>query len=98
MNSKQRAILRSKASSLSVIFQIGKDGISQNLVDAVISALSARELIKLSVLKTCELTAKEVLSELANLTSAIPVASIGNKIILYKFSDTVKNHVLEEVK
>ena len=60
MTSKQRAHLRSMANTLEPIFQIGKSGISDNLVQQLIDALAARELIKIHVLETAPDTAKEL--------------------------------------
>ena len=48
MTSKQRAYLRSLANTLEPIFQIGKSGISENLIQQLSDALDARELIKIS--------------------------------------------------
>ena len=47
---KQRAYLRSLANKVPSIFQIGKEGISDNLVKQLSDALTARELIKIHVL------------------------------------------------
>ena len=51
LTSKQRAFLRKEAQTLDPIFQIGKGGVSPDLVDAVSDALEKRELIKINVLK-----------------------------------------------
>ena len=59
MTGKERAEWRKQANTLSAIFQIGKDNITEPLIEAVDAALKKRELIKLSVLETSELTAKE---------------------------------------
>ena len=45
LTSKQRAQLRSLAADIPTIMQIGKDGISENLIKTVGDALEARELI-----------------------------------------------------
>ena len=42
MTSKQRAYLRSLANTLEPIFQIGKSGISENLIQQLSDALDAR--------------------------------------------------------
>ena len=47
MTSKQRAYLRGLANKIDAIFQVGKNGISDNLIRQVNDALEARELIKL---------------------------------------------------
>lgn len=86
ITSKDRATLRAMAQSQSPIMQIGKGGISENLVKTVSDALEARELIKLSVLETCELSAKETADELSKLTSSEVCGVIGRKIILYRES------------
>lgn len=52
MTSKQRAYLRGLANTLQPIFQIGKSGLSANLIKQLDDALEARELIKVSVLET----------------------------------------------
>lgn len=50
LTSKQRAYLRSLANSAETILQVGKEGISENLIKQVDDALTARELIKGKVL------------------------------------------------
>ena len=64
LTSKQRAQLRSLASTLDTIIHIGKDGISDNLVKQADDALEARELIKGKVLENSMLTAREAAEEL----------------------------------
>ena len=90
ITSKQRAYLRSLATNISTIMQIGKGGIGENLVKTVSDALEARELIKLSVLENCEYTAREVADELSVATSAEVVAVIGRKVVLYRESEKHK--------
>ena len=87
ITSKQRAYLRSLATNIPTIMQIGKGGIGDNLVKTVSDALEARELIKLSVLENCEYTAREVADELGEATNAEVVAVIGRKVVLYRRSE-----------
>ena len=86
LSSKQRAYLRSLANNIPSIFQIGKGGINDNLVQQVNDALEARELIKVHVLKNSLLDTREVAEELAGLTGSETVQIIGNKFVLYKES------------
>lgn len=90
INSKQRATLRSMASQMQPIMQIGKGGITENLVKTVSDALEARELIKLTVLESCELDARECADALAEETGAETVGVVGRKIVLYRESKTKK--------
>ena len=84
LTSKQRAQLRSLASTLDTIIHIGKDGISDNLVKQADDALEARELIKGKVLENSMLTAREAAEELKTLTRSEVVQVIGNKFVLYR--------------
>jgi RNA-binding protein len=84
MTSKQRAYLRGLANNIDSIFQIGKSGISDNLITQLSDALEARELIKISVLETAPSKAKELGNEIAEATNSILVQTVGNKITLYR--------------
>ena len=84
MTSKQRAYLRGLANTISPIFQIGKSGISENLISQLSDALEARELIKISVLETAPSDVKSLGNEIAEATHSTLVQTIGNKITLYR--------------
>lgn len=86
LNSKQRSVLSSAAQSTPAIFQIGKNGVTETFLNEVSNALDARELVKITVLKNSELTAKDVLKELCESLSAEAVSCIGFKITLYRKS------------
>jgi len=90
LTSKQRAYLRGLASNEPAIMQIGKGGISENLVKTVSDALEARELIKLSVLENSGEAAREVAEALAEATESQVVGVIGKKVILYRESEKNK--------
>ena len=84
MTSKQRAYLRSQANTLDSIFQIGKTGLTDNLIKQLSDALTARELIKISVLETAPDTAKNLSLEIAEATNSVVVQVIGSKITLFR--------------
>lgn len=87
MTSKERAKLKSIAAAEPALFQVGAAGLTDAVANAVSDALSARELVKISVLRTSELSAREILPMLAAKVGAEPVTSIGNRMILYRKSD-----------
>lgn len=90
LNGKQKRYLRSLAVNEKALFQIGKDGLSQNLFDSLKEALKARELVKISVLKTCELSINEISIDLCANTGAQLVQKIGKTLVLYKASKDKK--------
>ena len=94
LNSRQRAQLRGMANSYQSIFQIGKGGIGEQLIRQVSEALEARELIKLTVLETSPVKARECADTIANATESDVVQVIGSKFILYKQSKENKQIVL----
>lgn len=95
MTSKQRSYLKSLASNLEPIFQIGKSSVSPEVVNAISEALEARELIKLSVLKNCADEPKDIAEIIAERTRSQIVQVIGRKIVLYKpNSDKKKQKII----
>lgn len=84
MTSKERAYLRGLANTIDAIFQIGKGGISDVLLEQLDKALEAREIIKISVLETAPGSAKELAEEVANGTNSIVVQTVGSKITLFR--------------
>lgn len=96
MNSKDRAFLRGKANTMEAIFQIGKGGVSENLVKQLVDALEARELIKITVLDTCEYEAKELGEIISDKTSSTLVQVVGKKITLYKKKKKDSKYNIEE--
>lgn len=84
MTSKERAYLRGLANNIDAIFQIGKGGISDVLLEQLNNAIEARELIKISVLETAPGSAKELAEEIAIGTNSVVVQTVGNKITLFR--------------
>ena len=86
MTSKERAFLRSKANGIEAIINIGKDGVTPEIVDAIDEALEARELIKVSVLKPCLDDKRDIADTIAGRTRSEVVQVMGRKITLYRWS------------
>lgn len=84
MTSKQRAYLKSLASTINPIFQIGKSSVTPELTEAINEALDARELIKINVLKNCMDDGRVIAEIIAERTHSEVVQVIGKKIVLYK--------------
>lgn len=95
LTSKQRAYLRGLANSYETLFQIGKGGITENLIKQTDTALEARELIKLRCLETAGISAKTAAETLAAACRANVVQVIGSKLILYRPAADVKKRKIE---
>ena len=90
---KQRSYLKGLAHNIEPIFQIGKNGITDNFIKQVDEALEARELIKIKVLNNSLLDPKDTANELAKETGAEFVQSIGHKFVLYR--ESVENKKIQ---
>ena len=84
ITTKQRAYLRTQANRLDSIFQIGKNGIEENFLHQVDQALEKRELIKINVLESADLTAREASNALCEKLGCEGVQAIGRKLVVYR--------------
>ena len=84
MTSKQRAYLRSLASELDTIIQVGKNGITDNVETTIEEAITVHELIKARVLETSPISAREAAEALATATNSEVVQVIGTRFVLYR--------------
>ena len=94
MTSKQRAYLKSLAMKMNPIIQIGKSSLTPELTKAVEEALTARELIKISVLQNCLDDPRSLADMLAERTHSQVVQVIGKKIVLYREGKEDKKKIL----
>ena len=88
LTSKQRAQLKGLAATADTIIQVGKGGITDNLIKQVSDALKARELVKGRVLENSLLSAREACDALSEACRAEQVQVIGSKFVLYKRNET----------
>ncbi len=87
LTSKQRAEYRAQANTLETTLMVGKDGVTEAVVAEADRLLTARELIKGKVLETALMSAREVSDELCEATGADGVSCVGNKFVIYRFSE-----------
>ncbi|SFP19939.1 ribosome assembly RNA-binding protein YhbY [Salibacterium halotolerans] len=90
LTGKQKRFLRKQAHGLKPVFQIGKAGITDNLVKQTADALEARELIKINMLQNCMEDKHDASDSLAEGAGADVVQVIGNTIVLYRESSENK--------
>jgi len=94
LTGKQRSYLKSIAHNLDPIFQLGKNGLTENFVKQVDDALYAREIVKISVLKNSVLDPTDVAVELVQRLNAEFVQSIGRRFVIYRESKDNKTIML----
>ena len=87
LTSKERSALRGQATTLDTTLMVGKEGVSQTLIEEADRQLTARELIKGKVLENAMMTPREVCDVLCKATGAEGVAVIGTKFVIYRFSE-----------
>ena len=86
LTGKQKRYLRAMAVNEKALVQIGKDGLTNNIIVSCNEILKARELVKISILKSCEQEINEILIDLLAHTNSQHVQTIGRNIILYRQS------------
>lgn len=86
LTGKQKRFLRAEAHHLNPIFQVGKGGVNENMIQQIADVLEVRELIKVSILQNCEEDRDSVAEALSKGAKAELVQVIGNTIVLYKES------------
>ena len=84
--SKQRSVLRSLAQTIEPIGQVGKGGLSENMIKSFSEALDKRELIKITLLNNSNEDILDLSNQLASSLNAQVVCTIGHKIVLYRYS------------
>ena len=87
LTSKERAEYRAQANSLETTLMVGKDGVTENVVAEADKLLTARELVKGKVLESALMSAREVSDAICEATGADGVACVGNKFVIYRFSE-----------
>ena len=86
MTTKQRSKLRSLAQTIEPVGQVGKGGLSENMISGLSDALEKRELVKITVLNNAEDDISDIAAELAEKLGAEVVCVIGHKVVLYRLS------------
>ena len=86
LTSKQKAKIKSVAMGESSIFQVGKNNLNENLIEGLNQALEKREIIKINILKSSELSKEEVANIIAKETKSSLVEIKGQTVVLYKKS------------
>ena len=90
LTSKERAELRSQATTIDTTLMVGKGGVTEAVIAEAENQLNTRELVKGKVLEGAMMTPREVCDELCKYTGAEGVAVIGTKFVIYRFSEQLR--------
>ncbi len=86
LTSKQRAFLRKLSQQMEPLLIIGKEGPTAESERHIEDMLPGRELIKVSLLKSCPADVREVAEQLAVGAQAEVVSVVGRRFVLYRHS------------
>ena len=87
LTSKERSELRAQANSIETTLIVGKEGVTETVIAEADNQLTARELIKGKVLETALMSPREVSDEICQASGADGVSCVGNKFVIYRFSE-----------
>jgi RNA-binding protein len=84
LKKKQKQYLKGLANPLKPAVIIGKDGLTENIIGSIDEYLTSHELLKISILKSCEQEIEEiVLDVLANTNSEL-ISQLGRKMVIFR--------------
>ena len=86
LTANQKRQLKGLASTLDVKYQVGKNEISDTVIAMLDKALTARELIKIDVMKAVTSPIMELALDLSSKLNAELVQVVGRVIVLYRYS------------
>lgn len=92
MIGKQKSYLRGLAHELRPVFQIGKDGINDNMLTDIRNYLNKHELMKISILQNCTLEKEEIVDALEECGFEV-IQVIGLTVIVYMHSKNAKDPI-----
>ena len=87
LTSKQRAFLRGLATNRDTLMQIGKGGVTENVVSQINMLLEANELVKIHCLENTLTDTRSVCDAVVEcIPGCEPVCCIGRRFVIYKQS------------
>lgn len=86
ISAQNKKTLRKLSMSYRPLFQIGKDGLSYNVIKSLNDSLEAHELVKCSLLKTSPIDVREAAIECSSQTHSEIIHIVGRTFVLYRRS------------
>lgn len=89
MSGKMRASLRAECNGLPATVHVGKEGLTPALIQSLDDALRTRELVKVALNRTADVSAKAA-ADLAEAVGAEVIQTIGKTTTLYRQNPEIK--------
>jgi RNA-binding protein len=84
LNKAQKQFLRGKANPLKPTVTVGKSGVTPAVIASLDQALTAHELVKVSVLGSCPVSLTELSILLAARSHSELVSQLGRRMVFYR--------------
>ncbi len=85
LTSKQRAYLRGLGHTLKSLVHVGKDGVTEALIDSIRQVLSTHELIKVRVRDSAPESPRESAEAVANaIENSVVIQAVGYTALIYR--------------
>jgi RNA-binding protein len=84
LSSKERAELRAEAHHLTPAVHVGHQGLTDTVLETLDDALRTRELVKVALARTTDVSAKDAAHQLAEKLGADVVQTIGRTCTLFR--------------
>ncbi|KRK90835.1 YhbY family RNA-binding protein [Companilactobacillus futsaii] len=89
---KKNRYLRSQAATMKPVIQVGRDGITENLLKQLEMLIEKNELIKVSLLQNTMVEPQDLIEALNEVDPEIVhIQTIGSKMVFYKKASKIKN-------
>lgn len=95
LTGKQRSYLKGLAQEIDATVYIGKDDLTENILNEMDRYLEAHELLKVKIQEGSDLNPKETANSCAEKLNAEYVQAIGSKFVLYREAKDPKNRKIE---
>ncbi len=93
LTGKQKAKLKRLANARAVMFQVGQNGLTDNVIDNIFDNLRKYEVGRISVLKSSPNSLEEIMDQLTDLGFYV-ISKIGRVILLYRENKNLKDRIL----
>jgi RNA-binding protein len=93
LTGKQKSFLRSLAQTKKPLFQVGKEGVTQPLINSIADYVVKKELVKIGLLDTCPQTSDQV-AAIFETQGFDVVQVIGKIVILFQQNKKLEHGIL----